>query len=856
MRNSMNYARICPLVFVACAAQLTTAAPAWASYRVMGQPRVSDAIRRPGGSIAAAAAANAATPSPATVAVPGVAPATAGAATPGATAPGAAGATDAVAANGRKLGDTTSLPQFENAMEYEPRSPNYRVSFALEDADLTEIVKIIGQMTGKRFIFGKVRSGIKATVYSPQKVTVAEAYQAFLSILEANGLTVIPQGRFYKIVDNAGVQTQPTPLYGPGQTVPAEERYVTRMHRLSHMGADDATALLNNFKSKDGTVTPVAQSGMVIMTDTGTNVRRMMHILSSVDLGSAQDQIWIEKLNYVPATEAVTRINELFDVKSGGAAAAGGKPGAPPAGGDVHISKVLADERTNSLVIVATERSYLRMLEFIKRIDVMQTGEGEIHVLPLQHAEAVDLQKVLADIVGQSSGGARGGAPGAGGAAAPVGIFEGQVRISADKATNSLVITSSPRDYGALRVVLDRLDQPRRQVFIDAVIMDVSVSRSENIGFGLHGGAPVDGSNFLAGFNAKDSISLVPAEALNNAAVGIRGPVIPGTANLIPGLSAGIPSFGLTLNLIASSGSTDILSTPHILATDNVPAEINIGVNLAVQQNNQLGSLAGLAGGAGGAAAGLLGSLGGGLGSTPLRQDVGTKIKIIPHLNESNEARLEITEDIQDTGPRDETFNSVPIVKRSASTTLIVKDQQTVVIGGLMRNVVRRSKSKVPILGDIPILGALFSRTTEQIEKSNLLLVITPTIIREQDDLRKVFQRKMEERQDLLDRYFVFSEDQKYVPPRDYSRTNGLLEDIRQAYVQVEEKRAIEELTKPKELKTHTRGIPLEMPAAPRAGAGAAGGGQPGIPAAAAVPGTAPMINVQQPTRGLDRVER
>jgi general secretion pathway protein D len=801
-----------------------------------------DRIQRVAGALTGSAPpAAGSTPTPTT---PGI-PATGASA--GASGGASGAAKPVVGANGKAQGDTTNLPQFEHAMEYEPRSPNAKVSFSLEEASLSELVKVIGQLTGKRFIFGGKLREIKATVYSPQQVTVAEAYQAFLAILDANGLTVVPHGRFLKIVETGGIQGQATPTYGPGQAVPAESRYVTRLHRLKNVSAEEAVGVLDKFKSKDAQVTAYAAGNMLIMTDSGTNIRRMMQIVDQIDVGSAGDQIWIEPIHYASASDIASRVNDLFDVKAGG-----GKDGGKGAGaGDLHVAKILPDERSNSLVIVATERAYLRMLELIKRLDVPQTGEGEIHVLPLQHADAVELVKTLNDIVGTGGGGGGGAKPG-GAPAVNTSVFEGTIRLSADKSTNSIVVTSSLRDYGSLRAVVDRLDQARRQVFIDAVIMDLAVSRTDSFGMRFHGGSAfglqsANDTLLFGGLDMGKTVALDPS-VLQGAALGIRGPGIEGSQNLIPGLGLSIPAFGATLTALTTTSDTDVLSTPHILATDNIPAEISIGENVPIQQNVGLSSLSSLAGASGSGAAGALSSLSalGGLGGggTAARADVGTKIKIIPHLNESNEARLEITEEISEARKPEGVSQVVPITRRTANTTLTVKDQQTVVIGGLMRNRVAHGTTKIPLLGDIPLLGALFRQTTTEMQKTNLVLILTPYIIRDQSDLRRVFERKMQERQEFLDRYFVFNESQKYVPPTDYSRTNGLLEEIRQAYASVDEKKRLEEITKPKELRGHPPQTPLEMPAG---ASRAKGGGESGKPA---------NLNLAAPPKSVERVEK
>jgi general secretion pathway protein D len=802
--------------------------------------------------------------------------------------PGAAAGTDvakpAIGPNGKPIGDTQGLTQFESGVEYEPRGGGERVAFSLEDADLPELVRVIGELTGKRFIFGGKIRNIKATVFSPQKVTVAEAYQAFLSILEANGLTVVPHGRFYKIVESPDAKMG-APVYVAGQAGTAEDRYITRIHRLRHVNADEVANVLGHFKSKDGDITVYGPGNLLIVTDTGTNIERMMRILEDVDVGGVGDQIWIEPVHYGMASDIQARLDEVFDLK-GQAAAAGKAPGsAVSASSDLHIAKILADDRSNSLVIISTERAYLRILEFIKRLDVpLRTGEGEIHVLALQHADALELSKTLNEIVTGAATTAA-AAPGKAGGT-PLAIFESGVKVSADKSTNSIVVTSSLRDFANLRTVIDKLDQPRRQVFIEAVIMDLTIQRQNQLGVAFHSGAVVSGptaggsTDFFGGLNPLASIlppGLAPnGPSLQAFAFGIRGPDLPGSANIFnTGIS--IPEFGTLIGALASTNDADILSTPHILATDNIPAEINVGSNIPLQTNSG-SSIPGLGAAAGAAGAGALGALGGlGFGGfTAPRQDIGTKVKIVPHLNDSDEVRLEVTEEISDvTGePPVGTLGAVPFSKRTAQTQLVVKDQQTVVIGGLVRNKVSHTDTKIPLLGDIPVLGVLFRSSASSVGKSNLILVLTPYIIREQSDLRTVFERKMQERQVFLDHYFVFSDQTEYEPPMDYSRTNGLLEEIRQSYMQVDEQRRLE--PPPREIRTHEPGQPLELPTtigpgaatpprpagAPAAGAPAAGAPPaPGTPATNPAPPPAaapppPTLNVAPPPRNVERIER
>ena len=714
------------------------------------------------------------------------------------------------AANAPPVGDAPELPRFETGIDFQPTNPGTRITFNLEDAELTDLVRLISSITGKAFIIPNKARQIKATVFAPEKVTAAEAYRAFLSILELNGMAIVPSGRYLKIVESQGVEAKTLPLL-INENIPQEDRFMTYLHRATYVNADDLAALLQRFKSPEGNVTGYPPTNTIIITDTGNNIRRQLRIAAAVDVERGGEQLWIEAIHHANANELATRLAEIFPVEKV-------KPGQPPppapgragsiggANGSFRVTNLLADERTNSLIIMATEGAYLRILQLIRELDVPLDGEGGIHVHYLQHGDAEEISKTLSTLIGGSSNRASKNATTTTGT-----VFEGQIAVTAHKPTNSLVITSSLHDYGALKKVIDRLDTERRQVYIEAVVLNLDVTKQRTTGVSYFTGVPnvpVSGSVGVAGYQtavgsltsgAAGLLGSVTAaggaDALTGLALGVQGPAINAT-----GVS--IPSFGVALAAIASSGDSDVLSTPHLLALNNEEAEINVGSNQPLQASvpgvSALGGLAGLGGlgGANPAAAGLgaLGGLGGGFGGTVPRGDVGTRIRLTPHINESDEIRLDIDEEISDVGAALSNSNvgAVPINKRTAKTKLVVRDQQTVVIGGLMRDSVQTTQSKIPLLGDIPLLGALFRKTSSTKQKSNLLLFITPYIIRSQADLRSIYERKMRERQEFLDRYFVFG-DHEYEPVLDFSRTRGLVLEIFNELNTIDEERDLAE---------------------------------------------------------------
>ena len=320
-----------------------------------------------------------------------------------------------------------------------------------------------------------------------------------------------------------------------------------------------------------------------------------------------------------------------------------------------------------------------------------------------------------------------------------------------------------------------------------------------------HGGSQLGTKNdtlLFGGMNAGNSISL-SADALQAFALGVRGPDIDTGLSEKTGLSK-IPGFGAFLSAVCVQKGADILSTPSIMASDNTPAEIKVQLKVPTQPNAPPPAL--LAGATGIPTMGAM---------SQNLQSIGPRVRITPHLNDSEDVRLDVDETISDVESRPDkgdTYGSVSFIERSATTTLTVKDNETVVIGGLVRNRTARSETKVPLLGDIPLLGVLFRSTRDETEKSNLVLVLTPHIIRDQGDMRRIYEQKQNERQVMLDRATVFN-DTQYQPPKDYTRTRGLLHQIRRSYREETEKAKLQELSAPREVKTHTPQVPLLLPA-------------------------------------------
>jgi len=713
--------------------------------------------------------------------------------------------------------------EFGLGMEYKKKPKGFKFSFNINDYDLADLVAVIAKITGKKFILSaKVKQNIKATIIAPTPVTADEAFRAFVSVLEVNGLTIVPEGKFFKIVDSQGAAGLAVSTYLDGVT-PEDARVITRIHKLTYGNAEDFAQILQKFKSNIGDITAYQPTNSLIMTDYGSNLKRLLKIIEAIDVAGAGEKIWIEPVHYGSATDLAQKLQEIMEAanmtsqsKGGGKGGIRGSSSTPAGPGgeagtseEIRVSKIIAEERTNSLIIIATQGAYVRIIELIKKLDVPVPGEGEIHVYYLQHADAEELAGTLSGLV-QGMKGKRSKEGGGGGTA----LFEGEIKITHDKATNSLVVVSTARDFNSLRKVIDQLDIPRRQVFVEAIIMEVSLQKMLTLGVATNAGTSfkTEGKDSLA-FGATTfsglSTILIDPTSLMGLAVGLRGPEI-SEAEGILGTGISIPAFGVLVNALQTNNDVNILSTPHILATDNEEASITVGGNVPIQQG--FGGWSGLMGGQTtgstsglGSYAGLSGLLG------PMvsvgRQNVGLTLKIKPHINESDQIRFEIELEVSEVSG--ETSLGPLIDQRMAKTVSVVKDQQTVVLGGLITDNHTETIDKVPVLGDIPVLGYLFKKKKTRKTKRNLLIFMTPYIIRDSSDFRQIFNRKMEERREFIEQMTAF-ESKEYEPALDYSRTNGIVEEINKTLTQLEEEQKLLDELSLKPAPEHKAGKPVD----------------------------------------------
>jgi len=713
----------------------------------------------------------------------------------------------------------TFKTNFEKDVKCRPLPLNAKINVDFEEAPIKDVVKFIACITQRNFLIGtNLKSGKTVSIMSTTPVTVYEAYKAFLASLDINGLTIVPSGPFYKIVETAKAKTEVVPVYSDNEKVPAEDRLVTRIVNLKYIDVNDVSQVLTKFKTAAGDVAIYQPGNSLIITDLGSNIVRMLKFINELDAPTGREKIWVRPVQYAAASEMATLITSIFGEKGGSSGSGQPRKGAPaqqatgedaaasrtPEGASI-VSKVIPDERTNQLIIVATPAAYMKIDRLLRRMDMPIEGEGQIHIYYLENANAEDVASTLSSLASGSGSGKKGGKGASAGGAAS--LFSGEVKITAHKPTNSLVIESTLKDYMALKRVIQQLDIRRKQVYVEAVIMEISSNKNKNFGISGSFGASLNiggesvpllmglGGLGLSGLDVNQLTS-------GGMAFGMQGPMV----NLNAGSTGGttgtlsIPAYGFAIQAIQTNSDVNVLSTPHILTMDNEEAEIVVGKQIPYQAssgtglNSLLGNYGGLTGATSGLATSALSSLTGslGYGGYVQRIDVDMTLKITPQISESNFVRLQIQQQLDDVESMDTTLGPTTS-KRKVSNTVVVKDQQPVVIGGLIRDVETSGIDKVPLLGDIPVLGALFRRSVKTVEKRNLLMIIIPYIIEDPSDLQRIHDQKLEEMREFAE--YMATRKQEYQGGIDYRKKIGLIEDITRTMEKVRKDREMLEQT-------------------------------------------------------------
>jgi general secretion pathway protein D len=572
------------------------------------------------------------------------------------------------------------------------------------EVDISTMVKFISDLTGKNFILDERVKG-KISVYSPSKLSIEEAYNVFTSVLELKGFTVVQSGKVAKIVPSAGAKQSGFTLLPSGVALPVNESYVAQVTKLENITAQEALTFLQPMVSKDGHISAFGPGNLILMVDSSINIRKLHGILQTIDTERTREGLEIIYLKNASAESAAKTIQQWLGASDGKAAA---QPAA--AGGGIGGS-VLADQRLNALLVFGNDSVKKAVHELVDKLDAAPPEtSSKVNVYYLENTDATEMAKVLDGVVKGMTAAAPPGAA----AASP--LDSGKVTVTADKASNSLVIMASPNDYNNLAQVIKKLDRRSKQVFVQVIIAEVSLDKSHALG--VQAGAIAAGAlgKYLQGGGMYDpfgTFSQILGSSTSGTGTGIAALI--GTK--LQDSTRPVTAVAL-LQALDSNGLVNILSTPNILTSDNKEAEISVGENVPFQGSATQSTI--------------------GTTTSVDRKDIGINLKIKPQISEGDYIRLDINQEI--SAVKDSKGQAIDLVttKRAAKTSIVVKDKETVIIGGLIQDQENDSVSKVPFLGDIPGLGWLFKTTSKTRTKTNLMILLIPHIVKDASDLAAV----------------------------------------------------------------------------------------------------------------------
>lgn len=550
------------------------------------------------------------------------------------------------------------------------------------DADIRTVIEAVAQRTGRNFIIDPRVKG-KVTVISQKAMDANALYEVFLSVLKVHGYAAIPGKHATKIVPEVNAkQDAIKTLTGKGRD---SDEFVTQVLEVKHVDAAQLVPILRPLVPQRGHLAAYPASNVLIISDSAANIGRIAIIVGRIDKATG-DEIEVIRLEHASATEIVRVINQL----EGGAVKSKG-----------NRSKIIADERTNSILLGGAVASRVRIRALISHLDTPMDAGGHTHVVYLKNAVAKDLVSVLTGVSKSVAGGKGKKA---------ISATMGNISIQADENTNALVINAPPDVFRSLRAVIQKLDIRRAQVLVEAVVAEVSTDSSTELGVQW----AADGSS------NDNPVGLI---SFNNNAAAVGGlledpPVatpVSGGLNLGLGKFTGGNRIAALINALSADTSNNILSTPTLVTLDNEEAEIVVGQNVPFLTGQYTNT------GTSGATNPF---------STIQRQDVGLTLKIKPQINEGNAVKLDVEQEVSSIAPSAAAVDLITNT-RNIKTSVMVDDGQILVLGGLIEDVLREKEERVPLLGDIPILGWLFRYNTVSKVKTNLMVFLNPSILKD-----------------------------------------------------------------------------------------------------------------------------
>jgi len=591
-------------------------------------------------------------------------------------------------------------------------TPNFK------EADIREIVEAVSQVTRENYIIDPRVNAQNVTMLSSTPMSPAAFYEAFLSILEVHQLAAVRSGDVIKIIPNAAARQYGGAIGARGAA--GYDDIVTQVIQLQNVGATALVPILRPLVPQWGHLVAHQGSNILILSDRAGNVSRMMSIIRRIDQ-SSDDDVEVVPLQHASAAEVVRVLTALVQ--------------APRADGAPVTTSLVADARTNSVLIGGDKNGRLKLRTLVAHLDTPLEEGGDTQVRYLRYADAEELAGKLQQ---QYAGTAAGGAAGAAGAAG--GNPNEQISVWADTQTNALIVDAPPKIMRSLMTVVDKLDIRRAQVLVEAIVVEVTLDKTAELGvtWAIEGSgtdAPIATTNFPTfGSGVVQLAGALEGDGTTNPTSLIGEGVSLGVGRIS---DSGV-SFAAVLRALQGDADTNILSTPSVVTTDNEEATLNVGQEVPFVT----GSFTNTGGGGGGTVNPF---------QTVNREQVGLELIITPQINEGNSLLLDIKQEI--SGIAQSSQGAVDLItnERTIETTVIVDDGQVLVLGGLIQDNLRESEQRVPVLGSIPLLGNLFRARRTEFVKTNLLVFIRTKILRDAESIAIETESKYRFAEDLIE---------------------------------------------------------------------------------------------------------
>jgi len=614
---------------------------------------------------------------------------------------------------GLALSCATALALAQNAPRGQPAQtqlgqPQQRITPNFKDADITQIAEAVAAATGKNFIIDpRVRAQV--TMLSSTPMSPEGFYQAFLSILAVYNFIAVPDGNIVKILPDANARQSPS-IDLPDHVSATSDEIVTQVIDVKNVNAAQLVPILRPMIPQYGHLAAYPAGNILIISDRANNVNRMIRIIRRIDQVGDQD-VEVVPLQNASASEVVRTMNSLY--QGAAAAAEGGTP-----------MKVVADERSNSVLISGDQNQRLRVRALIAHLDTPLEAGGDTRVRYLHYANADKIAPKLKEQmtgIAQAATGA-GGAPG--GQASPQAQAEKNSLIWADPSNNALIITAPPKIMRQIMAIIDKLDIRRPQVLVEAIIADVNVTKDAELGvnwaaFDNKSGSSVPAAAFVSPVGGSSIVDIAGAIQNPAAALANGNTLLSGTTLGLGRIGNGSLNFAALLRAIQNDAHTNIISTPSAITMDDQEAELKVAqeVPFVTGQFSNTGT----------ATNGAVNPF-----QTIQREEVGTILKVTPTISaEGTSVMMKLSIESSDIGQRPAGAVDLVTNKRTVTTNVLVEDGGVIVIGGLIKHQNQRQESRVPLLGSIPIIGLAFKTRTNSAEKDNLMIFLRPKIMRD-----------------------------------------------------------------------------------------------------------------------------